>query len=42
VLAVNREFQINPSRADQFVDTALHLESDGADRPAAQLEIFNG
>ncbi|MFD7285057.1 hypothetical protein [Streptomyces sp. NPDC059863] len=27
----NREFQINPCRADQFVDTALRMESDGAD-----------
>ncbi|MFI1736339.1 hypothetical protein [Streptomyces sioyaensis] len=28
---VNREFQINPGRADQFVDTALRMEADGAD-----------
>ncbi|WP_326610772.1 hypothetical protein OG949_14350 [Streptomyces scopuliridis] len=27
----NREFQINPGRADQFVDTALRMEADGAD-----------
>lgn len=28
---VNREFQINPGRADQFVDTALRMEEAGAD-----------
>ncbi|MFJ8002702.1 hypothetical protein ACIQ7D_37350 [Streptomyces sp. NPDC096310] len=28
---LNREFQINPARADQFVDTALRMEADGAD-----------
>ncbi|RYJ24920.1 porphobilinogen synthase [Streptomyces sp. L-9-10] len=27
----NREFQINPCPADQFVDTALRMEADGAD-----------
>ncbi|WP_432096314.1 hypothetical protein [Streptomyces sp. bgisy100] len=27
----NREFQINPGRADQFIDTALRMESNGAD-----------
>ncbi|RLL66850.1 hypothetical protein [Streptomyces sp. Z26] len=27
----DREFQINPGRADQFVDTALRMEADGAD-----------
>ncbi|MFD3487857.1 hypothetical protein [Streptomyces sp. NPDC058665] len=28
---LNREFQINPGRADQFVDTALRMEAAGAD-----------
>ncbi|MGW1277562.1 hypothetical protein ACWD4V_11490 [Streptomyces tsukubensis] len=27
----NREFQINPGKADQFVDTALRMEETGAD-----------
>ncbi|MFB6955268.1 hypothetical protein ACFRK5_16985 [Streptomyces niveus] len=27
----NREFQINPGKADQFVDTALRMEAAGAD-----------
>jgi porphobilinogen synthase len=27
----NREFQVNPVRADQFVDAALRMEADGAD-----------
>ncbi|MFI1828479.1 hypothetical protein ACH41E_18835 [Streptomyces sp. NPDC020412] len=27
----NREFQINPGKADQFVDTAQRMEADGAD-----------
>ncbi|MFJ6724606.1 hypothetical protein ACIQPQ_06760 [Streptomyces sp. NPDC091281] len=28
---VNREFQINPGKADQFVETALRMEAAGAD-----------
>jgi len=28
---INREFQINPTRPDQFIDTALRMEADGAD-----------
>ncbi|MFD5035063.1 hypothetical protein ACFWM0_32295 [Streptomyces sp. NPDC058405] len=28
---LNREFQINPGKADQFVDTALRMEAAGAD-----------
>ncbi|MFF4392413.1 hypothetical protein ACFY0G_37530 [Streptomyces sp. NPDC001552] len=28
---INREFQINPGKADQFVDTALRMEAAGAD-----------
>ncbi len=28
---INREFQINPAKADQFVDTALRMEAAGAD-----------
>lgn len=28
---INREFQINPTRPDQFIDAALRMEADGAD-----------
>ncbi|WP_079125148.1 hypothetical protein [Streptomyces lushanensis] len=28
---LNREFQINPGKADQFIDTALRMEAAGAD-----------
>ncbi|MFE2940358.1 hypothetical protein ACFXKG_15045 [Streptomyces sp. NPDC059255] len=36
----DREFQIHPGRADQFVDTALRLEADGADMLLLEPAMF--
>ncbi len=36
----NREFQINPGRADQFIDSALHMEADGADMLLLEPAMF--
>ncbi|MEW1724268.1 hypothetical protein [Streptomyces sp. NPDC093109] len=36
----DREFQINPGRADQFIDTALRMEADGADMLLLEPAMF--
>jgi porphobilinogen synthase len=36
----DREFQINPGRAEQFIDAALRMESDGADMLLLEPAMF--
>ncbi|MFI1864415.1 hypothetical protein [Streptomyces jumonjinensis] len=37
---LDREFQINPGKADQFVDTALRMEANGADMLLLEPAMF--
>ncbi|MEV4613154.1 hypothetical protein AB0K43_11205 [Kitasatospora sp. NPDC049258] len=39
---VNREFQINPTRPDQFIDTAMRMVADGADMLLLEPGLFTG
>ncbi|MGW0824646.1 hypothetical protein [Streptomyces sp. NPDC002845] len=38
---VNREFQINPGKPEQFIDTALQLVGDGADMLLLEPAMFS-
>jgi porphobilinogen synthase len=37
---INREFQVNPTRPDQFIDAAMRMEADGADMLPLEPAIY--